>query len=501
MAIDPAELIAAECSRRAAASTKNHDYPTFSTSGKSTTLGRIGRAFSDIDGRIDRIVEGEVNIEAIKPDKIKADAPEEKKAYRDRINAASKEEVKAETEERKTADEAIKALVQSETNARTSGDANLEEADTAIRASISKEISDREAAVNAEETARISAVDTVSNAITKEMNDRIAAITEVEASVDAISVDTLKNAGDFGKVLMKTAAVKDAATALGLLSVLNYKGSVATEKQLPKKAETGDVYNVADTGMNYAWDGSKWDALGAVTTLNSLGLTATAEELNNVAGTTSAIQTQINTEIADRKKADTDLTSALTKKVEDEATRAIAAEQAAHTLAESKLATVAHDDTITGDGTTANQLHAVPTSVDALTGATNIAKTILKASDAGAVRKAIGASDFSGSYNDLKDKPTFESTFTVDNLNGAFEVGKQILKSADAKAVRSTINAGNSDDTSKFATVADIKKSVAFNKPDATTNATNDNLLASYNALAESYNALVAALKQAGILK
>lgn len=46
-------------------------------------------------------------------------------------------------------------------------------------------------------------------------------------------------------------------------SVMSYKGTVATVEDLPSSAMVGDVYNVTDTGMNYAWNGSQWDALGS----------------------------------------------------------------------------------------------------------------------------------------------------------------------------------------------------------------------------------------------
>ena len=46
-------------------------------------------------------------------------------------------------------------------------------------------------------------------------------------------------------------------------SVYRYKGSVATYDDLPTTGrKSGDVYNVADTGKNYAYNGSGWDDLG-----------------------------------------------------------------------------------------------------------------------------------------------------------------------------------------------------------------------------------------------
>lgn len=47
-----------------------------------------------------------------------------------------------------------------------------------------------------------------------------------------------------------------------IASVYRYKGSVATESELPTADNiVGDVYNVSETGENFAWDGSKWDSL------------------------------------------------------------------------------------------------------------------------------------------------------------------------------------------------------------------------------------------------
>lgn len=58
-------------------------------------------------------------------------------------------------------------------------------------------------------------------------------------------------------------------------AVYKYKGSVSTETELPENSQTiGDVYNVEDTGMNVAWDGTKWDKLGSVVDLSGYATTA-----------------------------------------------------------------------------------------------------------------------------------------------------------------------------------------------------------------------------------
>lgn len=49
-----------------------------------------------------------------------------------------------------------------------------------------------------------------------------------------------------------------------LQGVMRYKGSVATEADLPTEGnENGDVWNIQDTDENVAWDGEKWDKFGS----------------------------------------------------------------------------------------------------------------------------------------------------------------------------------------------------------------------------------------------
>lgn len=72
----------------------------------------------------------------------------------------------------------------------------------------------------------------------------------------------------------KLAAFGDASTyALksDITNMYKYKGSVATVSALPSSDNTtGDVYNVESSGMNYAWDGTAWDALGEIFTITSI---------------------------------------------------------------------------------------------------------------------------------------------------------------------------------------------------------------------------------------
>lgn len=78
-----------------------------------------------------------------------------------------------------------------------------------------------------------------------------------------------------------TTAEKDKLAAFGsasdyalksdISSMYKYKGSVATVSALPSSGNTtGDVYNVEASGMNYAWNGTEWDALGETFSITAI---------------------------------------------------------------------------------------------------------------------------------------------------------------------------------------------------------------------------------------
>lgn len=78
---------------------------------------------------------------------------------------------------------------------------------------------------------------------------------------------------------VQPAALGDYATTAAMQTAINtavasayiYKGSVANYAALPSSGlTTGWVYNVEDTGMNYAWNGSAWDALGMTLNIETL---------------------------------------------------------------------------------------------------------------------------------------------------------------------------------------------------------------------------------------
>ena len=63
----------------------------------------------------------------------------------------------------------------------------------------------------------------------------------------------------------------DVALKSDLTQVYRYKGSVTNYASLPTAENVvGDVWNVEATGMNYAWTGEGWDALGETFSIESI---------------------------------------------------------------------------------------------------------------------------------------------------------------------------------------------------------------------------------------
>lgn len=63
----------------------------------------------------------------------------------------------------------------------------------------------------------------------------------------------------------------DIALKSDITNVYKYKGSVEAFANLPTENNTpGDVYNVESSGMNYAWTGTTWDALGEILDIEAI---------------------------------------------------------------------------------------------------------------------------------------------------------------------------------------------------------------------------------------
>lgn len=68
----------------------------------------------------------------------------------------------------------------------------------------------------------------------------------------------------------QTASDVSSAISSAISGAYTFKGSVATYADLPANPSQGDVYDVRETGTNYAWTGTAWDALGQIVDTSTL---------------------------------------------------------------------------------------------------------------------------------------------------------------------------------------------------------------------------------------
>lgn len=101
-------------------------------------------------------------------------------------------------------------------------------------------------------------------ATTEAMNGKVDKVTGKGLSTNDYTTAEKNKLAAFGSA--DTYALKT-----DIASMYKYKGSVATVSALPSSGQvTGDVYNVEANGMNYAWNGTEWDALGEIFTITSI---------------------------------------------------------------------------------------------------------------------------------------------------------------------------------------------------------------------------------------
>lgn len=111
------------------------------------------------------------------------------------------------------------------------------------------------------------------------------------------SISFIKNKPNLATVAT-TGSYNDLTDKPEYVNVMHYKGTVLNYAALEEieSPGLGDVYNVSDTGTNYAWSGTAWDALGStidigVATSDTLGLIKVGY---NSAGNRKAVQLDSN---------------------------------------------------------------------------------------------------------------------------------------------------------------------------------------------------------------
>ncbi len=124
----------------------------------------------------------------------------------------------------------------------------------------------------------------------------------------------------YADVLLRVLKDLNRQVISGLTSALHYKGTVPSAQKLPANAEIGDVWNVLDTGANYAWSGEDWDKLSEIIDLTPYLLTADAKEmfaskydLQKIADKMDSLDNTSKTDI--QKMIDASLSNYVTKDV------------------------------------------------------------------------------------------------------------------------------------------------------------------------------------------
>ena len=180
------------------------------------------------------------------------------KSYSD--NATSKSQVATQQAEIATskASEALSSANRSEQSAKNSSDSS----EVALGYATSAGQSASSASLSASNASK-----SESNAKTSETNAKASETLASQHSSSALQSATsasnsattatnkAKEAGDYA---IECASIKE---SLGV--VYTFRGSVATVSALPSGAKIGDVYDVQESGINYAWTGTEWDALGS----------------------------------------------------------------------------------------------------------------------------------------------------------------------------------------------------------------------------------------------
>lgn len=84
-------------------------------------------------------------------------------------------------------------------------------------------------------------------------------------------ISRIKIAGTVHELADAQARATIATLQSSMATVYRYAGSVPTYGELPalnQNSHVGDVYNVSDTGANYAWTGTEWDKLSETVDLS-----------------------------------------------------------------------------------------------------------------------------------------------------------------------------------------------------------------------------------------
>lgn len=134
-------------------------------------------------------------------------------------------------------------------------------------------------------------------------------VTQISTAITNVTSTEIPAEGAVDTKLASEKAVADAVASVkaSLAAALEYKGTKDTYEELPVEGNNvGDVWNVVaahgttPAGTNYAWDGTKWDALGGSVDLSPYQTSAitVGEESTTVVAAITANKNAIDTHVA-----------------------------------------------------------------------------------------------------------------------------------------------------------------------------------------------------------
>lgn len=226
-----------------------------------------------------------------------------------------------------------------------------------------------------------------------------------------------------------------------------YAGQVDTAADLPETAEIGEVYNVVDTGANYAWSGTGWDKLSENI---DLSVFATTSQLNEEAEARASADEVMRNVLAEEVNTRTSQVENLTNLVEANTTaidglNEAVALKADKTSVESLQAEVGTLSTSVAEKASKADLEAVETTVG-----TKASQSDLSALDAKVGEKA-NASDLTDLATTVGKKASQESlaalATTVDGkasnerVDGLAETLTSMESAVSTKAAQSDLEA------------------------------------------------------------
>ena len=215
-------------------------------------------------------------------------------------------------------------------------------------------------------------------------------------------------------------------------SVYRFRGSVATYADLPATGQVvGDVWNVEDTGANYAWSGTEWDKLSETVDLTPYLTKAVAASTYATITTVNGKQDALTT--AQLAAVNSGITA---ERVTSYDAYAGEISQAQTTADKADSAATVAQQTANAAGTTAAQaLSGLNSKVDKAQGTANAGKILGIGSD-GNVVPVDGASGAGRNIGDI-----FWTTRTDSALNGAVEANGAEYNFADVNGGDNNVQA------------------------------------------------------------